>query len=222
MTVERDMTERPGTPFNDYLESDRKRRMDLRFVAAYVGPAAVVMAGTGIAIKLDDGGPVVIQTPRTMAYREASFNQSKIRTLSVGTENDDSDVRADDKRITRVGKGIRRLGIDEFPQLISIAKGEMSAVGPRPLHPDELDKIVDTAPDRRVADDWLVARQYAKPGLTGPSQLYVHKYGGQDFYDMLSEIDYVLNADVELDHEILRETMRLPFDLMMGVEDEAR
>src|SRR3954447_20953975 len=145
-------------------EQAAKRCIDA--IAAGVALTAVLplLAIVAIAIKIDSPGPVLFRQQRC-GFNGRYFQIFKFRTMSV-IEDGPSIVQAQfaDKRVTRVGKWLRRTSIDELPQLLNVLNGNMCLVGPRPhalAHDNEFDKIV-----RNYA-----FRRRVKPGLTGWAQI---------------------------------------------------
>lgn len=134
-----------------------------------VGPLMLVIAA---AIKLDSKGPVFFRQLRVGRHGER-FRMFKFRTMVANAEELKSSLRdrneaqdglfkiADDPRITRVGKLLRKTALDELPQLMNILRGEMSLVGPRPL-------IVD---EDSMFEGWQRQRLELMPGMTGPWQI---------------------------------------------------
>ena len=111
---------------------------------------APVFAVVAVAVKLDDGGPVMFRQPRT-GYRRRPFTILKFRTMKAGA-------------VTRAGRLLRSTGLDEIPQLINILRGDMSAVGPRPLTDADIQRYGWLGPSFDFRWD-------TKPGLTGIAQL---------------------------------------------------
>jgi exopolysaccharide biosynthesis polyprenyl glycosylphosphotransferase len=149
-----------------------KRAFDL--IGASLGllamaPLLIVFA---VAVKLDSRGPLFFRQLRVGRYGK-HFGVLKFRTMVPDAEALKDSLRdrneaqeglfkiADDPRVTRVGKLLRKSSLDELPQLLNIVKGEMSLVGPRPLVIDE---------DRRV-EGWYRRRLELMPGMTGPWQI---------------------------------------------------
>ncbi len=134
-----------------------------------VSPLLLVVA---VAIKLDSRGPVFFRQLRVGRYGQR-FHMLKFRTMVPEAEAMKESLRdrneakeglfkiADDPRVTRVGRWLRKSALDELPQLWNIVRGEMSLVGPRPLVVDE---------DRRV-EGWHRRRLELMPGMTGPWQI---------------------------------------------------
>lgn len=145
-----------------------KRLFDLALAGAGLVALAPLLALTALAIKFEDGGPVLF-VQRRVGRGNRFFAMLKFRSMQVA-EGDQSGQRStgrDDDRTTRVGRWIRRTSIDELPQLWNVLIGDMSIVGPRPHAPASLagDKLF-----------WEVDRRYwqrhaLKPGLTGLAQV---------------------------------------------------
>ena len=149
-----------------------KRGFDL--LATVIGMVAVapLFAAVSLAIKLDSRGPVFFRQRRVGRHGE-HFEVLKFRTMVDGADAMKDSLRdrneaqdglfkiADDPRITRVGRLLRKTALDELPQLVNILKGEMSLVGPRPLVVDE---------DQHVTG-WFRQRLELTPGMTGPWQI---------------------------------------------------
>ena len=148
-----------------------KRTFDLvgsSFALILTSPLLLVIA---VAVKLSSRGPILFRQARAGRHGEA-FEMLKFRSMVDGADERKEDLRhlneaegvfkiADDPRITRVGRLIRQLHVDELPQLINVLRGEMSLVGPRPLPLDE---------DRRI-EGWHRRRLDLSPGITGPWQI---------------------------------------------------
>lgn len=115
----------------------------------------------GIAIKLDDKGPIFFKQKR-VGHAGRVFELLKFRTMKVDSGELKSSVTVEgDIRITRVGRFLRQFKIDELPQIINVLKGDMSLVGPRPDVPGYADLL--------QGDDRIVLS--VLPGITGPAQL---------------------------------------------------
>ena len=145
-----------------------KRLFDLTFSILALAAALPVMAVAAVAIKLDDGGPVIFRQQR-VGQSGTTFRILKFRTMIVDAEARQDAERetarhngaffksATDSRITRVGRYLRATSIDELPQLFNVLAGSMSIVGPRPLVPGEGQSI----------EHFLERRALVKPGITG-------------------------------------------------------
>jgi exopolysaccharide biosynthesis polyprenyl glycosylphosphotransferase len=149
-----------------------KRVFDLAGTTLGLLAIAPLMLAIVVAIKLDDGGPIFFRQ-RRVGQHGHHFDMLKFRTMVPGADAMKDALRArneaqdglfkiaEDPRVTRVGKLLRRSALDELPQLINIVRGEMSLVGPRPLVIDE---------DERL-EGWYRRRLELKPGMTGPWQI---------------------------------------------------
>jgi exopolysaccharide biosynthesis polyprenyl glycosylphosphotransferase len=149
-----------------------KRAFDL--VGASLGLLAIapLLIVIAVAIKLDSSGPLFFRQLRVGRYGK-HFNVLKFRTMVPNAEALKESLRhrneaqeglfkiADDPRVTRVGKLLRKSALDELPQLLNIIRGEMSLVGPRPLVLDE----------DCCLEGWYRRRLELKPGMTGPWQI---------------------------------------------------
>jgi exopolysaccharide biosynthesis polyprenyl glycosylphosphotransferase len=148
-----------------------KRSFDLVTASILLVISAPVLLATAFAVKLDSEGPALFRQKRVGRHGE-TFTMYKFRSMVVDAERLKSKLQsqnetnglfklADDPRVTRVGKLLRRTYLDELPQLINVIRGEMSLVGPRPLIRSE--DILLQGYDRH--------RSKLSPGMTGPWQL---------------------------------------------------
>ena len=156
-----------------------------------------------LAIKLEDGGPVLYRQ-RRVGKDGVDFELIKLRTMIVGAERQGAGfaVDRDDPRITRVGRILRRLSIDELPQLWNVVRGEMSLIGPRPTLRYQVERYTER--QRR--------RLEVKPGLTGWAQIH----GRAELpWDDRIELDvwYVDHRSAKVDLAILART---PLALFRG------
>jgi lipopolysaccharide/colanic/teichoic acid biosynthesis glycosyltransferase len=121
-----------------------------------------LLALAAVAIKADDAGPVLYRQKR-VGRDGAEFELLKLRTMEVGAEQRGAGfaVDAGDPRITRVGRFLRRVSLDELPQLWNVVRGDMSLVGPRPTLAYQVERY--TTRQRR--------RLEVKPGITGWAQV---------------------------------------------------
>ena len=136
---------------------------------------APLLITVAVIIKLTSKGPVFYIAPRVGQYGKL-FNLYKFRTMFVGADKEkEGSVTVDgDRRITPIGRILRKTKIDELPSLLNVLKGEMSFVGPRPDVEGYADKLVGY--DRKVLD--------LKPGITGPATL---KYANEE--EILSQVE---------------------------------
>ena len=143
--IEKTYTPPQEKPVYDFF----KRVFDLVLSLIAFIPFCLVYLGVALAIKLEDGGPVIYKSTRlTKDGRE--FQMYKFRSMCLNAEQMKQDLMdqnemkgpafkmADDPRITKVGKFIRKTSIDELPQLLNIIKGDMTIIGPRPPLPEEV------------------------------------------------------------------------------------
>lgn len=133
-----------------------KRLVDLAILGLVAIPAVAIGAVCAIAVRFTSPGPVLFRQPR-VGRDGVEFTVLKFRTMRDG----DNPIIPDDSVITAVGAVLRRLSLDELPQLVNVARGEMSVVGPRPTLAYQAEKW--TAEQRN--------RLAVRPGLTGLAQV---------------------------------------------------
>jgi sugar transferase (PEP-CTERM system associated) len=162
---------------------------------------------TAIAIVLESGwsAPVLYRQVR-VGKNGKLFKVIKFRSMRTDAEKDGKAqwARANDDRITRVGKFIRKVRIDELPQLFNVLKGEMSFVGPRPERPEFVEKFAETIP-------YYSERHRVKPGITGWAQLcYCYGSSYQDTIEKLQyDLYYIKNYSIFLDLLIIMQTIEV-------------
>jgi len=160
-----------------------------------------VMAIAALAIKLGDGGPVLYRQRRLGEYGE-SFEILKLRTMRVDAERDGPRwATAQDDRITRVGRILRRTHLDEVPQLWNVLRGDMTLVGPRPERPMMVGEL-----ERRFPH--YTRRHLVKPGIAGWAALRCG-YAGSDLgtaWKLCHDLFYIKRRSVLADAMILAET----------------
>ena len=183
-----------------------KRVLDIVVATAAIVALSPLFLVVACLIKLDRPGPVFF-LQRRYGYNQRTFRIVKFRTMMV--MEDGANIRQatrNDRRITRVGRWMRRWNIDELPQLFNVLRGDMSLVGPRPhalSHNQEYEKQIR-----------LYARRHnVKPGITGWAQ--VHGFRGEtDTFRMLKRVEYDLhyieNWSLGLDLQILMRTLMSP------------
>jgi sugar transferase (PEP-CTERM system associated) len=163
-----------------------------------------VMALTAALIRLESPGPVLYRQER-VGLQGRVFTLLKFRSMQVDAEARGPAWAAHcDPRVTRVGAVIRRLRIDELPQLINVLKGEMGFVGPRPERPHFVDQLAEVIPFYRD-------RACVKPGITGWAQVnYPYGASTEDARQKLSyDLYYVKHRNLFLDLLILFATVRV-------------
>lgn len=184
-----------------------KRMIDVTISAVGLVLCAPLFLFIALAIRLDSPGPVIFRQTR-VGLRGRRLEMYKFRSMHVGAE-ERQDMLADlneadgpifkirdDPRLTRVGRILRRLSLDELPQLVNVLGGEMSLVGPRPPVPAEVEKY----------QEWHKKRLEAPPGMTGLWQ--VSGRSRLSFDEMvLLDIYYIENWSLWLDFKILMRTI---------------
>lgn len=147
-----------------------KRGFDLAASAAIGVAALPLMLLAALAIRLEDGGPVFYQQER-VGRDNRLFRMLKFRSMRSDAERDGTPTWAahNDPRVTRVGHWLRKLRIDELPQMLNVFKGEMSFVGPRPERSYFVEQL-----GREIA--YYNVRHGIKPGITGLAQVR-YSYG---------------------------------------------
>ena len=188
-----------------------KRIMDVVCSAAALAVLSPIFLAVAVAIKLEDKGPVIFTQNRTGKVGKV-FRMYKFRSMYVDAEKRRSELLArneadgplfkiaDDPRVTKVGRFIRRTSIDELPQLVNILKGEMSIVGPRPL----------VTYEQNQCTEYQAQRLLVKPGLTCIWQVS----GRSDTsFDELIEMDleYIRNQSLWLDIKLILKTVVVVF-----------
>ncbi len=187
------------------------RQLALRRVVSLVAAAvglvvtAPLMAGIALAIKLDSRGPVFFIHERA-GYRGRSFRLVKFRTMRGRSQPSDDSVwhRDDESRITRVGRWLRKLRLDELPQLVNILKGDMDLVGPRPEIAENVKAMAELIP-------YYALRHVVRPGLTGWAQV---RYGYSLSLEQVTEkmrhdLFYIKHMSFWLDLRILVDTVKI-------------
>jgi lipopolysaccharide/colanic/teichoic acid biosynthesis glycosyltransferase len=139
------------------------RAADVALAGAGLVVASPLLALSAVAIALEDGRPVLYRQER-VGRNEEPFELLKLRTMVVGAETQGAGYAVDrgDARITRVGRVLRKLSLDELPQLWNVLRGDMSLIGPRPTLAYQVERY--TPRQHRRLD--------VKPGLTGWAQIH--------------------------------------------------
>jgi lipopolysaccharide/colanic/teichoic acid biosynthesis glycosyltransferase len=179
------------------------RAADLVGAGVGLAFASPLLVAAALAIKLEDRGPVLYRQARVGLNGE-EFELLKLRTMVVDAESRGAGFAVDrgDPRITRVGRVLRRLSLDELPQLLNILRGEMSLIGPRPTLAYQVERYT---PRQRL-------RLEVKPGLTGWAQ--VHGRAALPWAERIElDVWYVEHRSPRVDLEIL---LRTPLALFSG------
>ena len=182
-----------------------KRLFDLLASAAIFVVSLPVMLLAALCIVLDDGGPVFYRQER-VGKHGVVFNVLKFRSMRVDAEQAGAPVwaSADDPRVTTIGYFMRKLRIDELPQMLNVFRGEMSFVGPRPERAFFVDQL-------NLDVEYYHIRHSIKPGITGLAQ--VRFQYGASVADAVSKLQYdlyyVKNNSLFLDLLILIDTIQV-------------
>ena len=163
-----------------------------------------LLVAAGLAIKLEDGGPVLFRQTR-VGKNGKDFELLKLRSMVVDAERTGAGHAVDrgDRRITRVGRLLRRTSIDELPQLWNIVRGDMSVIGPRPTLRYQVERYSER--QRRRLD--------VRPGLTGWAQ--IHGRATLPWAERIElDVWYVEHRSPRVDLRIL---LRTPLALFGGV-----
>lgn len=186
-----------------FVRTAVKRLFDILCAIVLIVLASPLMLLAAVAIVLESGGPVLYRQER-VGLNGRIFNVVKFRSMRTDAEKDGVPkwATAGDSRVTRVGRVIRKLRIDELPQLFSVLKGDMSLVGPRPERPFFVDQLTREIP-------FYAVRHSVKPGVTGWAQVR-YQYGSSvsDTTEKLQyDLYYVKNHSLFLDLVVLFETV---------------
>lgn len=181
-----------------------KRLIDVVCALILIVLASPFMLITALTVKLYDHGPVLYKQVRcTTGGKE--FKILKFRSMRVDAEKDGVARLAsqNDSRITPVGKFIRKVRLDELPQLFNILKGEMSFIGPRPERPEIIKQYMEDMPE-------FAFRMKMKAGLAGYAQVY-GKYNTTPYDKLKLDLFYIENYTVWLDLKLMLLTLKILF-----------
>lgn len=207
-----------------------KRLMDLGLSLVGIVLGAPVMAAVAAAIYMESGRPILFAQER-VGYRGNPFQMFKFRTMVVDAEPDSKAqwTTPDDPRVTRVGRIVRKLRLDELPQLFNVWRGEMSLIGPRPERDVFVQEFLSSRPieivgrrredaGRKVLLDrsqealpYYSKRLWVQPGITGWAQVNYPYAGSFDENEIKLTYDlwYMKNLSFTLDCLILLRTVRV-------------
>lgn len=181
-----------------------KRLIDVVCSLILIVLVSPFMLITALAVKLYDHGPILYEQVRcTTGGKE--FKILKFRSMRVDAEKDGVARLAsqNDSRITPVGKFIRKVRLDELPQLFNILKGEMSFIGPRPERPEIIKQYMEDMPE-------FAFRMKMKAGLAGYAQVY-GKYNTTPYDKLKLDLFYIENYTVWLDLKLMLLTLKILF-----------
>jgi lipopolysaccharide/colanic/teichoic acid biosynthesis glycosyltransferase len=179
------------------------RALDVAVAGTGLVLSAPVLAVAALAIKLEDRGPVLYRQTR-VGKGGVDFELLKLRTMVVGAETMGAGyaINAGDSRITRAGRALRKLSLDELPQLWNVVRGDMSIVGPRPTLRYQVERY----------DERQLHRLDVKPGITGWAQ--INGRASLPWADRIAlDLWYVEHRSALVDAKIL---LRTPFALFGG------
>ena len=178
-----------------------KRGFDFVFAVLLLPFLLPFMLCVAVAIKLDDGGPVIYKQERLTTHGKR-FYVLKFRSMKVDAEKDGIARLAtdSDSRITRVGAFIRKCRLDELPQIFNIIKGDMSFVGPRPERPE-------IAAEYEKTMEEFSFRLMVKAGLTGYAQI-MGKYDTTPYDKLKMDLMYIEKYSIINDFKIILMTIK--------------
>lgn len=182
-----------------------KRMFDILVSGIALIILAPLMIFVSIIIKLTDHGPVFYKQVR-LTQNGREFGVLKFRSMRTDAEKDGVarlSTGAKDPRVTPIGRFMRKVRIDELPQLINILKGDMTIVGPRPERPEIAKQYEETLPEFGL-------RLQAKAGLTGYAQVY-GKYNTTPYNKLEMDLMYIANPSILEDLKIMFATVKILF-----------
>lgn len=207
---------RAALPRSRRLQFGLKRVMDVCLAVPALIILSPFLVAIGIAVKLDSPGPAIFRQGR-VGKDEREFKPFKFRSMYVNNDegfhrraikrlvDGEKAVASDgtvgfkteeDPRVTKVGRFLRKTGLDELPQIINVVTGEMSIVGPRPAIPYELE----------FYKDWYYKRFAVRPGITGLWQVTRHRT--KDLQDIVvRDIEYIDTYSIGMDIRIILQTI---------------
>jgi Undecaprenyl-phosphate glucose phosphotransferase len=168
----------------DIVENQVKKRI---FDLVFSGLVIVFLLSwmyplLGLIIKLSSKGPVLF-TQRRTGINNVEFDCYKFRSMKPNAQADVLQASANDPRITRIGKFMRKTNIDELPQFLNVFKGDMSVVGPRPH------MVAHTEQYSALISNYLV-RHHVRPGITGWAQINGYRGETKELWKMEKRVDY--------------------------------
>jgi len=180
------------------LRSRSRRFLDAVFAALALLIATPILAIAILAILIDDGWPVFFSQRRAGRF-ERLFLMWKLRTMRLSEcEDRPSPKSAGDRRVTRVGRVLRRFSIDELPQLYNVLRGDMALVGPRPEMPFIVSRY----------EAWQHLRHLVRPGVTGLWQVELRSTVPLDRAEATAlDLEYIRSASPGLDGALIARTL---------------
>ena len=185
-------------------ERRTKRLVDIAVSAVALVAGAPLWLAIGLAIRASSPGPAIYRQERVARFGRP-FMMYKFRTMVEGAERETGPVWAErqDRRVTPIGRWLRRLRVDEVPQMWNVLRGDMSLVGPRPERPYFVDQLGDQIPLYR-------RRHRVQPGVTGLAQVkWRYDTSIDDVRQKLKyDLFYIENMSLKMDAKILLQTIR--------------
>lgn len=179
-----------------------KRILDVAMIVATLPITVPVFIITAILIKLESAGPVFFWQQRVGIFGKP-FNMLKFRSMTTDSEKNGSQFASNgDARVTKVGRFIRKMRIDEIPQLWNVLRGEMSIIGPRPEQVNFVEKFNRTIPN-------YAERHVVSPGITGLAQTvqgYVDDENGT-VVKLKYDLQYINSLSLMMDLKIVLKTI---------------
>ncbi|TWH79352.1 exopolysaccharide biosynthesis polyprenyl glycosylphosphotransferase [Sedimentibacter saalensis] len=187
-----------------YSQKILKRAMDIIISIIFIIALFPIMIITAIFIKLYDGGPVIFKQKR-LTINNNVFEIYKFRSMIVNAEKDGEARLAsqNDDRITPIGKIIRKIRLDELPQIFNILIGDMSIVGPRPERPEIAEKYIGIMPEFEF-------RTKVKAGLTGYAQI-MGRYNTTPYDKLKLDLMYIGEYSMFMDIKLMLMTVKILF-----------
>jgi sugar transferase (PEP-CTERM system associated) len=181
-----------------------KRMIDVVVSLITLVVCVPLFALAALAIYIESGSPILFRQERT-GLRGKTFRMLKFRSMRNNAEADGPQWASDgDRRITRVGKWLRKSRIDELPQAINVLRGEMSIVGPRPERPEFVSMLEEQIP-------YYALRHSVRPGITGWAQVK-YQYGAsveETKTKLEYDLFYIKHLSIMLDLAVLFETAKV-------------
>jgi sugar transferase (PEP-CTERM system associated) len=196
--------------FSDGFVISRWTRFQKRLIDIVLASIGIVLSAplallTALAVKLDSDGPILYGQER-VGENGRTFMVWKFRSMKQDAEKGGTPIwaKAQDDRVTRVGRFIRKTRLDELPQFWNVVRGDMSFVGPRPERPFFVEQLAKEIP-------FYQQRHAVKPGLTGWAQVK-YQYGSsvEDAMEKLRyDLYYVKHLSVSFDISIVFDTVKV-------------
>jgi len=192
-----------------------KRALDVAVSAAALFLSIPFWVAIGLAILLEDGWPILYPQPR-VGKGGRIFVVHKFRSMIREAEKLTGPVLAakDDPRITRTGRALRKMALDEIPQLLAIFRGDMSWVGPRPERPEFVAELVRTIPGYHE-------RHAIRPGLTGLAQVY-GRYHTDPAEKLQYDLYYIKHRNLVTDLQLFVQSWLITLKAKWDATAEAR